>query len=104
MSVLGIVAEYDPFHNGHLRHLRSAMDAVSPSAVLAAVSGPFKQRGGLALLSPFARAECALASGVDAVFALLVILGIVVDPTTAGVGDSRRAMRYEEPYRDNPEN
>ena len=41
---------------------------------------------------------------VDAVFALLVILGIVVDPTTAGVGDSRRAMRYEEPYRDNPEN
>ncbi len=37
---------------------------------------------------------------VDAVFALLVILGIVVDPTTAGVGDSRRAMGYEEPYKD----
>ena len=37
---------------------------------------------------------------VDAVFALLVILGIVVDPTTAGVGDSVRAMGYEEPYRD----
>ena len=37
---------------------------------------------------------------VDAVFALLVILGIVVDPTTAGVGDSKRAMGYEEPYRD----
>ena len=41
---------------------------------------------------------------VDAVFALLVILGIVVDPTTAGVGDSRRALGYEEPYRDKPEN
>ena len=37
---------------------------------------------------------------VDAMFALLVILGIVVDPTTAGVGDSKRAMGYEEPYRD----
>ena len=37
---------------------------------------------------------------VDAVFALLVILGIVVDPTTAGVGDFKRAMGYEEPYRD----
>ena len=37
---------------------------------------------------------------IDAVFALLVILGIVVDPTTAGVGDSKRAMGYEEPYRD----
>ena len=37
---------------------------------------------------------------VDAVFALLVILGIVVDPTTAGVGDSMRAMGYEEPWED----
>lgn len=38
---------------------------------------------------------------IDAVFALLVILGVVVDPTTAGVGDSERAMRYEEPWDDN---
>ena len=37
---------------------------------------------------------------VDAVFALLVILGIVVDPTTAGIGDSVRAMTYEEPWKD----
>ena len=36
----------------------------------------------------------------DAVFALLVILGIVVDPTTAGVGDSQRAMMYQEPWED----
>ena len=70
MSVLGIVAEYDPFHNGHLFHLRSAMEAVSPSAVLVALSGPFKQRGEIALLSPFVRAECALSSGADAVFML----------------------------------
>lgn len=34
---------------------------------------------------------------VDAVFALLVILGIVVDPTTDGLNDSTRAMAYEEP-------
>jgi len=37
---------------------------------------------------------------VNAVFALLVILGIVVDPTTAGVKDSERAMSYEEPWKD----
>ena len=37
---------------------------------------------------------------VDAVFALLVILGIVVDPTTAGVNDSKRAMSYTEPWQD----
>lgn len=37
---------------------------------------------------------------VDAVFGVLVILGIVVDPTTAGVGDSKRAMEYNEPWQD----
>ena len=72
MPVLGIVAEYDPFHNGHLRHLREAVSAVSPSAVLVALSGPFKQRGEASLLSPYARAACALDAGADAVFALPV--------------------------------
>ena len=37
---------------------------------------------------------------VNAVFAVLVILGIVADPTTEGLGDSKRAMSYEEPYSD----
>lgn len=37
---------------------------------------------------------------VDAVFALLVILGIAVDPTTKGVGDSERALGYERPWDD----
>lgn len=37
---------------------------------------------------------------VNAVFALLVILGIVVDPTTSGIGDSERAMTYTEPWKD----
>ncbi|QTE67619.1 phage holin [Clostridiales bacterium] len=35
---------------------------------------------------------------VNTVFALLVVLGIVVDPTTEGVGDSERALGYEKPY------
>lgn len=37
---------------------------------------------------------------VNALFAVLVILGVVTDPTTDGVGDSKRAMGYEEPYKD----
>ena len=37
---------------------------------------------------------------VNALFAVLVILGIVVDPTTEGVHDSKRAMTYEEPWAD----
>lgn len=41
-----------------------------------------------------------LLSVVNAVFAVLVILGIVVDPTTAGTGDSERAQSYTEPWKD----
>lgn len=37
---------------------------------------------------------------VDAVFAVLVILGVVNDPTTAGISDSERAKGYEEPWKD----
>ncbi len=44
-----------------------------------------------------------LLTAVDAVFAVLVVLGIVVDPTTAGVGDSARALGYAEPWVDEPE-
>ena len=44
-----------------------------------------------------------LLTAVDAVFAVLVVLGIVVDPTTAGVGDSARALGYSEPWVDEPE-
>lgn len=39
---------------------------------------------------------------INAVFALLVILGVVVDPTTAGISDSIRAMGYTEPWQDQP--
>ena len=40
---------------------------------------------------------------VNTVFALLVVLGIVVDPTTEGVGDSERALSYNEPWTDEPD-
>lgn len=37
---------------------------------------------------------------VDAVFAVLAILGVTVDPTTSGIGDSQRALGYKEPWED----
>ena len=40
---------------------------------------------------------------VNTVFALLAVLGVVVDPTTAGIGDSERALGYEAPWEDEPE-
>jgi len=43
-----------------------------------------------------------LAAIVNAVFVVLALLGIVTDPTTAGIGDSQRALGYEEPHKDEP--
>lgn len=72
MRILGIVAEYDPFHRGHLFHLQEAKRQIEPDFTFVALSPCLKQRGDLALLSPSDRARCALESGADAVFALPV--------------------------------
>ncbi len=73
MKILGIIAEYDPFHLGHERHLRMAREAVAPDETLVVLSGCFRQRGDLAMFSPRDRAACALEAGADAVFALPVL-------------------------------
>ena len=73
MKILGIVAEYDPFHNGHLRHIAEAKRQVSPDLTVIALSPRLKQRGELSLLSPADRARCALEAGADAVFSLPVL-------------------------------
>ncbi|MCQ2458010.1 MAG: nucleotidyltransferase family protein [Clostridia bacterium] len=70
MRVLGIIAEYDPLHNGHVYHLQSAKQAVRPDYTVIALSSCFTQRGAPALLSPAGRAGLALSAGADAVFAL----------------------------------
>ena len=72
-TVLGIVAEYDPFHNGHLFHLRQARNAVHPDTVSAVLSSCLKQRGELSMLAPHARAACAVRAGIDAAFMLPVL-------------------------------
>ncbi len=71
--VLGIVAEYDPFHNGHAYHLEQARNTVRPDTVYAVLSPCMKQRGELSMFSPHMRACCAVRAGVDAVFSLPVL-------------------------------
>ena len=73
MKILGVAAEYDPFHNGHLHHLSEAKKLVSPDLTFVVLSPCLKQRGELSLLSPADRARCALEAGADAVFALPVL-------------------------------
>ena len=68
--ILGVIAEYNPFHLGHAYQLRKARDAYQADHVVVVMSGFFTQRGDAALLSSRDRAEMALRCGADAVFAL----------------------------------
>ncbi|PLT34315.1 nucleotidyltransferase [Bacillus sp. V5-8f] len=70
MKALGLVVEYNPFHNGHAFHLEKSKETIDADIVIAIMSGPFLQRGEPSLLSKWARAEMALAAGVDLVFEL----------------------------------
>ena len=70
MRVCGVIAEYDPFHRGHERHLRLAREKTRADYVVCVMSGSFTQRGLPALLPAHARAEMALRCGADAVLQL----------------------------------
>ncbi len=70
MAVLGIICEYDPFHNGHLLHMRSAKESCGADATVCVMSCAFTQRGEPALFSARTRARMALACGADVVLGL----------------------------------
>ena len=70
MNVCGVIAEYDPFHKGHERHLRLAREKTKADFIVCVMSGSFTQRGLPALLPAHARAEMALRCGADAVLQL----------------------------------
>lgn len=67
----GIVAEFNPFHNGH-KYLVETAKTLTNDSVVAVMSGAFVQRGGIAITDKFTRAEMALKNGVDLVIELPV--------------------------------
>lgn len=71
MNIVGIVCEYNPFHNGHEYHLVSSKAALGEDTpVICVMSGDFVQRGEAAMFSKFARAEAACKCGADLVVEL----------------------------------
>lgn len=68
MTVCGIVAEYNPFHAGHAHHIAETRRILgADAAVVCAMSGNFVQRGDLAVMEKYARAEAAVRCGADLV-------------------------------------
>lgn len=70
MRMVGVIAEYNPFHLGHAHHLAEARRLAKADAVVVVMSSVFTQRGDAAILSPADRVKMALSVGADAVFAL----------------------------------
>ena len=70
MKILGIVAEYNPFHYGHLYHLNRSKEIIKPDYVIAIMSGNFTQRGEPALFDKWTRTKMALKNGIDAIIEL----------------------------------
>ncbi len=74
--VLGIIAEYNPFHNGHLYHIAKSKEESGAQYVVALISGNFVQRGNTSIVNKWAKARMALLNGVDLVIELPTIYSI----------------------------
>ncbi len=66
----GVIVEYNPFHNGHLYHIKKSREHTDADVMIAVMSGHFLQRGEPAFVDKWARTKMALASGVDLVIEL----------------------------------
>lgn len=73
MKVVGLITEYNPFHNGHLYHLLESKKITESDYSIAVMSGNFLQRGEPALVDKWTRAKMAIDNGVDLVIELPLI-------------------------------
>ena len=75
-KVIGIIAEYNPFHNGHLYHLQKSLQLTHSSYSVAVISGNFTQRGSTSLVDKWAKTEIAIKNGIDLVLELPLLYSI----------------------------
>ena len=73
MKTAGIIAEYNPFHNGHKYHIEQTRRLTGAEGVVVAMSGNFVQRGEYAICDKWSRAKMALQNGADLVVELPVV-------------------------------
>ena len=73
MTAVGLITEYNPFHNGHQHHLQESLKLSGADVAVAVMSGHFLQRGMPAMLDKWVRTKMALAGGVDVVLELPVV-------------------------------
>ena len=72
MKIVGLITEYNPFHNGHQYHIQAAKEVTGADIAVVIMSGDYVQRGTAAIMPKRLRAEMALKCGAAAVFELPV--------------------------------
>ncbi len=72
MRIMGVVAEYNPFHNGHVYQIEHAKNDLLADGVIVVMSGDFVQRGEPAIIDKYARAKLACDNGADIVIEMPV--------------------------------
>lgn len=72
MKIVGLITEYNPFHNGHQYHIEKARELTNADAVIIVMSGNFVQRGTPAIMPKHLRAEAALKAGASLILELPV--------------------------------
>ena len=70
METIGIIAEYNPFHNGHLYHINKIKEKYQDSTIILVMTGNYTERGDVAIIDKWKRTEIALKYGIDLVIEL----------------------------------
>lgn len=73
MEIVGLITEYNPFHNGHAYHIQKAKEITNADFVIVVMSGNYVQRGTPAIIDKYSRTSMALTNGADIVIELPVI-------------------------------
>ena len=75
-KILGIIAEYNPFHNGHKYHLEESKKKSNSDYVVAVITGNYTQRGSCSIINKWQKAKMAKENGIDLIIELPVIYSI----------------------------
>ena len=75
MEIIGIIAEYNPFHNGHIYHINKIKELYSNSLIVLVLNGYFLERGEVSIISKYNKTILALEHNIDIVVELPVLYG-----------------------------
>ena len=95
MKSVGVICEYNPFHNGHLYHIKKVKELYPDYVIIAVINGDFTQRGDVSLIDKWKKTEVAL-NYVDLVVELPFVFGTqAADIFTKGGCDILNALKVD---------